>query len=66
MLCDNINSLPYPLYPIGVEGKCLFSIIVIQRNVKKALEWRHTTVAVRGVVRIKKNLRGANKKIVYN
>ncbi len=32
-----------PLYTYGVEDKCIFSIIVIQKYVKKALEWRRET-----------------------
>ena len=29
--------------PMRVKGKCIFSIIVMQKYVKKALEWRRET-----------------------
>ncbi|MBQ5433463.1 MAG: hypothetical protein IIU30_08445, partial [Treponema sp.] len=37
------NLFFLPLYTYGVEDKCIFSIIVIQKYVKKALEWRRET-----------------------
>ena len=43
--CRNGNGLQATLPPLqsGVGGKCMFSIIVLQKYVKKALEWRQET-----------------------